>query len=143
MGLRASVTDVQGVIQVRSGFDVNIHIRQASALVDKVAAADSDGELSSEDLWSIEVTLAAGFYAEKDGQYASKKTMDASASFQTGQRGLGPFEANDWLTRAMALDTTGYLAKLNEQAKTGGKKEASAKWIGLEPSAQTDYRDRD
>ena len=82
-------------------------------------------------------------YAIRDQGYESKKTELAAGMFQTGLSGPGSFEQNDWLRMAMSLDTTGYLAQLNAGSKKGGKIEAGLTWVGLPPSSQTDYVDRD
>jgi len=138
MAIRTTAAAVRKVIQTDSSIDVSPLMDVASELVDKVSAEDSDSVMTAGMLRHLETYLAAHFYAFRDPQYSEKKTGDASATFQTGQSGKGAFEQNDWGRMAMALDLTGYLRKINKGVVT-----AEVIWLGLPPSEQTDYEDRD
>ena len=109
-------------------------IDTATALTDYVSAQDSAGVLNSALLKEIEKNLAAHFYALLDPQYLEKKTGDSSAVFQ-GETGKG-LDYTPWGQTAKQLDVSGTLATL-------GNKPASMTWLGLPPSEQTDYEDRD
>ena len=143
MALRATDADVREIIDTTSTIPTLPFIKAASNLVDKVSSNDSDSVLGAADLREIERWLAAGLYGVRDQLYKSKKSGDASAIFQTGESGLGPFEQNDYLRTAMVLDTTGYLAQMNAQAKKGGAIEIGMTWVGTPKSSQLDYEDRD
>jgi hypothetical protein len=67
--------------------------------------------LSLELLTEIELQLSAHFYSLRDQRYQSKSTGGASGSFQ-GQVGEG-LASTDYGRNALALDVTGYLARIN------------------------------
>jgi hypothetical protein len=93
----------------------------------------SDGFIGSE-AEIVERWLAAHLYCQQDQMYASKNTEAAAASFQ-GQWGLD-LDSTNYGRSAMIADFSGCL---NAIAK---RKFASATWLGLPPSAQTDASDR-
>ena len=138
MAIRTTATTVGGIIEVDSNVSVSPMIDVANELVDKVATNDTNGVMTVGMLRHLETYLAAYFYAIRCQQYKEKKTGDASASFQIGESGKGCFDANDWGRTAMMLDLTGYLRKLNN-----GIVNVGLDWLGLPPSSQTDYVDRD
>lgn len=139
---RCADVDVRETIETNSSLNLTPFIMRASALVDYVVTQDVNSILTDALAKQVETQLAAGFYALRDKQYASKGTGRSQAQFQVGQRGKGPFELNDWLSTAMALDITGTLAKLNEQAKNGTSPTFSWTWMGKVESDQIDYVDR-
>jgi hypothetical protein len=137
MAWRTTEEQVREIIDTDVSLSIAPFIDQASALTDKVSAADTTGELGTDLLLMIEKNLAAHFYAFRDPQYTSKSTGGASGSFQ-GQTGLG-LNATYWGQTAMLLDVTGYLTELNMATRP----KASLTWLGKPPSEQTDYEDRD
>jgi len=90
---------------------------------------------------SVECFLAAHFYAHADQLLQSKSTGGSSGSFQ-GQTGQ-VLSSTQYGQTAMLLDVTGLLAKRSKEAETGQKRVAGVSWLGLPPSEQTDYEDRD
>lgn len=135
MAWRCTQEEVRVVIDGDDNVNFSSFIDTANALTDKVSARDSDGLLSVAELKQIEIYLAAHFYEYLDPQYASEKTGDASGDFQ-GEFGKG-LESNKWGQAAILLDETGYLAARNK-----GRRREGVSWLGLPPSEQTDYEDR-
>lgn len=137
MAWRITESDVRGVCQVQQTIGLGPFIDAASALTDKVVAADEDSVLGSALAAQIEAFLAAHFYSLRDQLYTSKSTGKASGSFQVGS-GNGLLETA-YGRNAVALDVTGYLLKLTQpqrpKVRTG--------WLGKPKSEQTDYEDRD
>jgi hypothetical protein len=108
-------------------------IHAANSLTDYVDTCDTDGTLSEKQLQDIETYLAAWLYAERDQQYLSKKTGDASATYQ-GKTGMY-LDCNKYGQIAMVLDVTGCLSELNATAKKG-RHTASVTWLGKEVEDQ-------
>ena len=137
MAWRTTEADVRTMVETDSAIDLSPFIDMASALTDRVAAKDTDAELSATMLVQIELLLAAHFYSLRDQRFQSKNTGRAGGSFQ-GQAGKG-LESTDYGSNAIALDVTGYLAQLTlaKRPKIG------LTWLGRAPSEQTDYEDRD
>jgi len=138
---RITDTDVVALIEVNSQIPLTGFINTANLLTTWLSECDTDSELSAAELTQIEAWLAAHFYAQRDPQYQVKKTGNASATFQ-GSTGMH-LDGTWWGQQAMMLDTTGCLARRNEEVKTGRKRKAGVLWAGLAPSNQTDYVDRD
>ena len=136
MAIRTTANAVRKVIDTDTNIEVSPFTDAASELVDYVETQDSDGVLTSGLLRQIETYLAAHLYALRDGQYLEKKTGDASAVFE-GKTGMY-LEFTRWGQMAITLDISGTLRKLS-----GGVKKVSLTWLGLPPSEQTDYVDRD
>jgi hypothetical protein len=128
---------VRAAIKVDSNIDVTAYIRTATKLVDYIAGRDRVGLLTTELAQELETYLACYFLALKHQQYANKHTGDASAQFQTGQRGKGRFEANDWGLAALAIDVTGELNKLNSGTVT------QFGWLGTPVRQQSPWWQRD
>jgi len=137
MGIRATIYDVQAVLETDSDIDLYPYIKVASVLTDKVeeCATDRSAALNDEQLHDIETYLAAHLYALRDPQYSSKSTQSASASFQ-GQTAM-KLDYTPFGQMAQVLDTSGCLSAYNVGAR------ARAVWLGKPPSEQTDYEDRD
>lgn len=134
---RASQDDVRNLIDSDPTIDVLPFIRLANVLVGKIVdcAADKDITLSTAQLRELEGLLAAHFYSFRDQQYISKRTERAQAAFM-GKTGMG-LDYSPWGQAAKMLDNSGCLADF-ESGVT-----AEMFWLGLPPSEQTDYKDRD
>lgn len=143
---RTTSTLVQGVLRLGSeGGDyddvenpsLDPYIDAASSIVDDVAecATNKGITLSSTKLEIIERWLAAHAYAMSDQTLKMEKTGDAVSQYQ-GTTGMY-LTATKYGQMAVSLDSSGCLAAL------GNNKRAGAFWMGLAPSAQTDYEDRD
>ena len=102
-------------------------IDSAASLVNKISSNDTDGLLSSSDLELIERWLSAHFYAHMDQFFQSKNTGRAGGSFQ-GQTAM-VFTSTLYGQTALALDVTGYLSKIQQQAQNGPRK-ARVTWGG-------------
>lgn len=137
MAQRTTNTDVRSVIDTDPAIDLQIFINTAYSIVDHIVSNDSSGILSDNIARAIETYLAAHFYALRDQQFESKTTGDASAKFQTGNKGKG-FLATDWGSQAVALDLTGQLAEIAE-----GVFHTEFIWLGKPTSQQIDFRNRD
>lgn len=124
---------------ISNDVDVAGFIRTANKLTDHIVSEDSGNILTPAGLdVEVETYLACYFLALRYQQYSQKSTGDASASFQTGQRGPGRFEANDWGLAAMAADVTGLLNQLNT-----GVKKVELVWLGTPYTQQTRWWERD
>lgn len=134
MAWRTSEPDVEAIVEVGGGINIAPFIDTANALTDYVSSQDSNSVLTTVLLAEIERYLAAHFYSHRDKLYQEKKTGDASAVFQ-GRTDMG-LDSTEYGQTAKTLDVTGCLAGL-------GKGKASVAWLGLPPSEQTDYLDRD
>ena len=132
------VTEEQVRLLVDTDVDLPLtpFIDTATALTDYVASKDDNSELTDALLIQIEKWLAAHFYAIRDPQPQEEKTENASAIHQ-GKTELG-LDGTHWGQQAVRLDVTGTLAQLNRT-----KHRVSTQWLGLAPSEQTTYLDRD
>lgn len=138
---RVTKSDVAPVIAIDDDLWNASFITTANVLTNRVAAKDEDDELSATDLKEIERYLAAHFYALRDPQFIYEAGLGASANYQGGQPGQGLL-GTWWGANAVALDTSGYLQSVvNSQSK--GAARVGAYWLGLPPSEQTAYEDRD
>ena len=135
MAWRVTPQDVRDIIDTDANKTVDPFIRMATALTDKVVAADSDGLLGDGLPREIELNLSAHFYEAHDQQYTEKETDDAQAKFQ-GQFGMG-LKSTKYGQNALLLDLTGYLRALGKGGRVG------ATWLGRPPSEQTAYVNRD
>jgi hypothetical protein len=136
---RATPESIRAVIAADPNLELNQFIVAANALTDYVDSRDTGNLLSETLLANIETYLAAYLLALKDQQYAGKSTGGASGHFQTGQRGKGKFEANDWGVAAMALDVTGTLATINSESP---KPPIRVHWLGKTECERTNWWDR-
>ena len=136
MAWRVTEEQIRELIPTSSLISVKPFIDAANALTDYVSSQDSQSLLTSALLIQIEKNLAAHFYEANDPQYAEKKTGDASSVFQ-GEWGRG-LDRTSWGQNAKTLDVTGLLTSLSK-----GVTRVSMEWLGLPPSEQTDYIDRD
>lgn len=83
----------------------------------------------------IERWLAAHAYVCSDPTYLEKETQRARGKFM-GTSGKG-LEGSRYGQMAISLDGSGCLKSLNTQTRP------QLLWLGLPPSEQTDYEDRD
>ncbi|MDB4786201.1 hypothetical protein OAG36_00555 [bacterium] len=127
---RIDADNVQAVIENDSTIDMEPFIEAATALTDWVDSCDTDSVLSNALLFQIETYLAAHFYGCKDQPYESRKTGDAQGKFQ-GEQGMY-LDQTDAGRRAMLLDVSGCLSKLNRELKDGGKRKVGLYWLGTE-----------
>lgn len=136
MAWRVTEREVREIIPNDPLVGVKPFIDAANALTNHVSSEDAQGLLNSALLVQIEKYLAAHFYEHRDPQYDEKKTGDAMAVFQ-GEWGMG-LDSSKWGQTAKMLDVTGTLRALSK-----GVVRAGMDWLGLPPSEQTDYVDRD
>lgn len=134
------ITDEEQVFSIMDGPEdtdsLAPFIDMGNALVNDLASEDTDGELSDTTLLQIEILVSAHFAEMLHHQYASHSELGASARFQ-GQFDKG-LESTKYGQNALLLDRTGYLRELSKGIERGG-----VTWLGLPPSEQTDYVDRD
>ena len=136
MAWRIDERDLCAILGFTPTVNVGPFIDTANALADKVSAKDANSELNAAMLKQIEMYLAAHFYSHADQRFTSRSTDGASGSFQ-GQFGMA-LDSTEYGQTAKMLDFTGTLNQLSQ-----GKSKASLSWVGLPPSEQTDYKDRD
>lgn len=112
-------------------------IRGVNGLVTRVGteAAALGFTLGTTELRVLETWLAAWAYCLSDKPLTQKSTGRASGSY-AGQTAMG-LDANLYGQFARSIDPSGALVAL-----TSGKT-CSMTWLGLAPSEQTDYDDRD
>ncbi len=136
MAARTTSTVVQNILgdNYDGSTDVAPFIATATAVVDWLVTKDSSSVLTATLNERIEAYLAAHYYAHHDQLYDSKNTGKSSAKYQ-GQYGQG-FRSTRYGQSALELDVSGNLT-------TMGKRPAKVAWMGLPPSDQTDYEDRD
>ncbi len=127
MANRVTATDVQRIVDSDPDINMVPFIAAANALTDKVSSNDTGGVLNAALLKEIERNLAAHFYSLRDPLYTSKTTGKSE----------GKWEPRSYLKAAQLLDITGYLISIQSNNR------ASMSWLGLAPSEQTDYLDRD
>ena len=135
MAWRTTEPEVRELVETDPDISVEPFIKTANALTDYVSAQDEPSVLNSALLLEIEKYLAAHFYTHRDPQYQEKATLDARAVFQ-GKTEMG-LDATYWGQTAKRLDVSGTLARLDSQ------KVVEMAWLGLPPSDQTAYEDRD
>lgn len=84
---------------------------------------------------ALQKWIAAHLYKMSDKDMTSSSQQGASASY-TGQFGMG-FDATRYGQMATRLDNTGCLDNIDKT------QEVSLDWLGLRPSEQTPYTERD
>ena len=114
--------------------DLDPYIETAASIVDDLdELATSRGyDLTDAKLELIERWLSAHAYTKSDPTYQSRSTGGRSGTFVRNPKCPEPYK-----DMALMLDPTGLLNALLNQARAG------ATWMGLPPSDQTDYEDRD
>lgn len=146
MAIRTTIEKVRNILldNYDGVADLTPFIEAASSITDDVNSCASDRSISlgSTALELIERWLAAHFYVAADPLYSSRKTSKASGEFQ-GRNVTGgaidniALDTTDYGRRAKMLDKSGCLASLSMGERVQGF------WLGLAPSDQTDYVDRD
>lgn len=134
MAIRTDAGKVKGVIAVSANCNLTRQIKWATLITDRMVTCATEKGYShtSEELIEIETLLAAHAYSIFDPQYVSKSTDGASGSFDVKQ----------WAHAAIQLDGSGCLSAIlgpNLQ----GSRVASMDWLGLPPSEQTPFYQRD
>jgi len=137
MAQRVEEGEVRAIIETDENVSLAPFIAAASAIVDDLSGEDSDGDLSSAMLTQIEKFLAAHLYEHLDSLPSEENTGAAKAVYQ-GQFGMG-LKSTKYGQTALLMDKTGYLAALN----SGKRRKLGVSWLGLPPSEQTEYEDRD
>lgn len=120
--------------------DLTPFIETASAIVDDVVECSESNDRTTLDSTRAELVerwLAAHFYQQADPGYQSKSTGGASGSF-LGRTDMY-IESTRYGQTAVRLDKSGCLETLAGKEK----KKAGAVWLGLPPSEQTPYYQRD
>lgn len=107
--------------------DLSRFIPTANLIVNRLETLDTSGVLSTEVKTEIESYLAAHFYTVADPLKKSESIGRSSASYND----------RSYLEVAKALDFSGNLGYVMSG------REATMDWLGLPPSGQTDYEDRD
>lgn len=140
--MRATVDEIRGLLRKGGDQSIDLYSFQvtASRLVDRIATGDTDGTLGAADLREIEKYLTAHFYTFRDQQYEATSTDGASDRYQ-GKTAMY-FESSFYGQTALMLDSTGYLAELQTQAKQGVNR-IEVTWLGKPPSEQIPYESRD
>lgn len=117
--------------------DLSPFIEAASAIVDDVVtcATEKGTSINSTRQELVERWLSAHFYKQSDKEHMSSSNLGASASF-AGQTAMG-FMSTRYGQMACRLDSTGCLDNIDQT------QEVSLDWLGLPPSEQTDYDQRD
>jgi hypothetical protein len=112
MAWRITADQLRQVVETDADLDVTVFVNTANVLASKLAVVDASGLggvggaglLDSDLLTQIELML-------RDQAYTSKSTGGASGSFQVGS-GNGLAETM-YGRQALALDITGWLARIN------------------------------
>ncbi len=140
MAWRTNEQKVQGILGNNHDgkTDLAPFIDTANAVTDSVVTCAANKKIthSAAILERIEAYLAAHFYGHADQFYSEKRTENASATFQ-GETKTG-YESTQYGQTAISLDISGCL-----RAMSKGQVKVSIGWLGLPPSEQTDYVDRD
>lgn len=105
------------------------YIKAATLIIDRVVACASDRGVThtASELREMERWMAAHFYTIYDPIYKVKTTANSSATY---------FDRS-YLDAAKALDVSGCLGAIMSGQR------ASLDWLGLPPSEQTEYIQRD
>lgn len=131
MEYRTTVDNVERIIEVDSGIDLEPFIEVSSALVTQccASAVDANGVgYTDTHLELIERWLAAHAYATRDPRFENEKAGTVSAKNQSAVD-LG-FNNSHYGQMALRLDYLGGLARLDEQSKKGKPTKASVRWVG-------------
>ena len=127
---RTSSSDVELIIEVDAGADLDPFIETASLLVTKhcVTLGGLSEDSDAEELELVERWLSAHFYSIFSPRAKSESAGPVSQSIES-KVDLG-FDVTRHGQQAMRLDSTGQLAKLNEDSKRGGKSTVGMTWVG-------------
>ena len=127
MAYRTTSAEVQEIVDVESGVDLEPFIIAANELVTECCAGQ---DYSDTRLAEIERWLAAHFYCIRDARAVSERAGSVGQTLQS-KVDLG-FDVTHYGQMAMRLDTEGGLAALNERIKTGKRTGVSVTWLGTE-----------
>jgi hypothetical protein len=110
----------------------------ANVMVNRAATcATAKGVTVTSAEWKvIETWVAAHLYCCMDAMYTSRSTSGASGSFQRKAGGEG-LAGTEYGQMAMLLDPSNCLTEQNSTQRF------TVEWLGLPPSDQTDFIDRD
>lgn len=114
---------VAEIIEVDVDISLTPFITAANALVTELLVGKHDDER----LELIERWLSAHFYTNRDPRPTDEKAGPVSAEYQSKVDLF--LSTSHYGQMAIVLDTSGELAKLNNQAKEG-KRTVSAHWLG-------------
>lgn len=124
MSVRVTATEVKEILDTTlTDAIVDVFIVVGSQLTDRVTLNDTGSLMNAAELKELERWLSAHFAAIKDVRSASEKAGSVSQKFQY-KVDLN-LNQTQYGTTALILDVTGYLAKLNADAKSGDKVSAS------------------
>lgn len=129
----------------RRNFSLDIEIRMASAMTDRVIACalKKDVVITDEEAYLIELNLAAHFYATSDRPYDQSDTDKAGATY-SGKTDKG-LDATLYGQSAKSVDPSGCLMELYDliaQGERPPKVIASASWGGTRAGEQQTYDER-
>ena len=134
---RTSAAKVLGILgnnyDTANSPDLSRFIDSASAMVDYVASKDVHSVMTAVNLEVVERWLSAHFYAHSDQLFQSKNTGASGATFQ-GQTAMC-FQSTQYGQTAMLLDLTNTLAKRNQEALTGYKRQATLTSLAYDTGA--------
>lgn len=123
---RTTPAAVGGIIEVDVAIDLAPFIETASALVDDVAAADTNAVLTVTRLELIERWLSAHFYAIRDPRPTRERADRIELTYQS------KVDLNLAVThygqQAMSLDSTGQLRMMSDSKR----RVVSVNWLGDE-----------
>lgn len=124
---RTTSANVQGIISIKSGTDLDPFINAANSVV---TSACSNSSYSATTLELIERWLAAHFYTVYDPRKESSKVGDGSVKYE-GRTEMG-FNSSKYGQMAMRIDTAGNLAALDKKTTEGIGNILSLTWLGAE-----------
>lgn len=132
---RTTPQKVRDILEcVDSDAVLSAFIDPANILTDSVYDCDQANkkQLSANQLTIIETWLAACFYHIRDLRVKESQTGKSKDIFQ-GETGMY-LDSNQYGQMAIIMDTSGCLAKMNKEAKQGGKNKISVHWLGTSQS---------
>jgi hypothetical protein len=120
--------------------DLTQYILTASLLCDDISsyASEETIDISSSRLEVIETWLAAHFYGQSDKPLSEEDKGEAAAVYD-GKTGMF-LTSTRYGQTAIRLDSTGYLAKLEEDQ--AGNRRGSIEWLGINAARATPYDSR-
>ena len=124
MAVRTSSAAVGGIIEVDATIDLTPFIETASALVDDIAAGDTNSVLTDTRLELIERWLSAHFYAIRDPRTSRERADRIELTYQT-KVDLN-LSVTHYGQQAMILDSTGQLKLLSD----GKRRTVTLTWLG-------------
>jgi len=125
---RTTSTAVALIIEVNASISLTPFIEIANAFVTECCSSVTTYDAARLEL--IERWLSAHCYTIRDMRAESEKASDVSEKKQS-KVDLG-FDTSHYGQIAMRIDTAGGLAKLNEEAKSGGIQAVGVSWLGDE-----------